>query len=341
MTFDTLLHLLVGLLPVASFLATLVYLDSYKLVKPALVLSVVASGGVMAGACYFVNGWLLGATELEIGVYSRFVAPLVEEFLKGALIVALLKGRRIGFLIDAAIFGFAVGTGFALVENIHYLSLLSDATVATWIVRGFGTAIMHGGVTAIFAVTSLALLERKRNGRRRTLPHATWPGFCIAMILHSAYNHLTFSPRLSTLIVTLTMPLLLYFVLVRSERAVGDWLGKGFDADAEMLELINSGKFSDSPVGVYLHSLKDKFHGPVVADILCYIRLYTELALRAKGILLMRENGFDVTPDEPTKAKFEEMRYLEGSIGRTGLLAIQPLLHMSHKDLWQLYMLGK
>ena len=60
MTFDTLLHLLVGLLPVASFLATLVYLDSYKLVKPALVLSVVASGGVMAGACYFVNGWLLG-----------------------------------------------------------------------------------------------------------------------------------------------------------------------------------------------------------------------------------------------------------------------------------------
>ena len=245
MTFDTLLHLLVGLLPVASFLATLVYLDSYKLVKPALVLSVVASGGVMAGACYFVNGWLLGATELEIGVYSRFVAPLVEEFLKGALIVALLKGRRIGFLIDAAIFGFAVGTGFALVENIHYLSLLSDATVATWIVRGFGTAIMHGGVTAIFAVTSLALLERKRNGRRRTLPHATWPGFCIAMILHSAYNHLTFSPRLSTLIVTLTMPLLLYFVLVRSERAVGDWLGTasgGFTVNPTLTQVPNEWK---------------------------------------------------------------------------------------------------
>lgn len=33
------------------------------------------------------------------------------------------------------------------------------------------------------------------------------------------------------------------------------------------------------------------------------------------------------------------MTYLEESIGRTGLLAIQPLLHMSHKDLWQFYML--
>ena len=108
-----------------------------------------------------------------------------------------------------------------------------------------------------------------------------------------------------------------------------------------MLELINSGRLSDSPVGQYLHTLKDKFHGPVVADLLCYLRLYTELALRAKGILMMRENGFDVPVDEATREKFAEMRYLESSIGQTGLLAIQPMLHMSHKDLWQLYMLGK
>ena len=77
----------------------------------------------------------------------------------------------------------------------------------------------------------------------------------------------------------------------------------------------------------------------MVADLLCYLRLYTELALRAKGMLMMRENGFDSPLDERTEAKFAEMRYLEKSIGRTGLLAVRPLLHMSHKDLWQLYML--
>ena len=32
--------------------------------------------------------------------------------------------------------------------------------------------------------------------------------------------------------------------------------GSGFDADTEMLELINSGRLSDSPVGEYLHTLK-------------------------------------------------------------------------------------
>ena len=54
---------------------------------------------------------------------------------------------------------------------------------------------------------------------------------------------------------------------------------------------------------------------------------------------MMRENGFEVPIDDETRAKFAEMRYLEKSIGQTGLLALQPLLHMSHKDLWQLYML--
>ena len=139
----------------------------------------------------------------------------------------------------------------------------------------------------------------------------------------------------------MVLPLLLYWVFEQSEKAVGNWLGKGFDADTEMLDLINSGRLTDSPIGIYLHTLKDKFKGPIVADIVCYLRLHTELALRAKGILMMRENGFDVPVDEATKAKFVEIDYLESSIGKTGLMAIQPMLHMNHKDLWQLYMLGK
>jgi hypothetical protein len=73
--------------------------------------------------------------------------------------------------------------------------------------------------------------------------------------------------------------------------------------------------------------------------MLCYLRLHTELSLRAKGELMMRECGFrsDLEPD--IKAKFEEMKYLERSIGKTGRLAMAPFLHVSGKALWQLYML--
>jgi hypothetical protein len=79
----------------------------------------------------------------------------------------------------------------------------------------------------------------------------------------------------------------------------------------------------------------------VVADLLCYLRLHVELALRAKGVLMMREEGIDLPPDAPTRARLEEMRYLEDSVGPTATRALKPLLHFSRRDLWQLYMLGK
>ena len=167
------------------------------------------------------------------------------------------------------------------------------------------------------------------------------PGLALAVALLAAYNPLAGMPLVATLAVLVVLPLTMYVVFERSERAVGDWLGRGFDAGTAMLESFNSGRFADSPTGRYIDTLKRRFHGPVVADLLCYLRLHTELALRAKGVLLMRENGFDVPVDEATRDKFTELEYLEKSIGRTGLLALKPMLHMRHKDLWQLYMLGK
>jgi RsiW-degrading membrane proteinase PrsW (M82 family) len=328
-------HAIVGLAPVLTFLAALLYLDSYKLVSMRMIALVVGCGVLAAVGCYFVNGALLGVSRLDVESYTHFAGPVVEELLKGLVIAALIRANRIGFLVDAAIFGFATGTGFAVVENIFYLEQVRDAGMGTWIVRGFGTAIMHGGATAIFAVMGLAFLERAGRASLRVF----LPGFAVAVALHSAYNHLLLSPKMSTLAILVVLPPLLYFVFQRSEKTMGDWLGQGFDADTEMLELINSGRLSDSPVGQYLHTMKKRFRGPVVADLLCYLRLYTELALRAKGILMMRESGFEVPVDEATREKFTEMRYLETSIGKTGLLAIQPMCHMSQKDLWQLYML--
>jgi len=329
------MRVLLGLVPVACFLGVLVALDSYKLVKLRNVLAVLATGAAIAGASYGINGELLERIDIGFVAYTRYVAPPIEELLKAAILVALIRGHRIGFLVDAAIVGFATGTGFAMVENILYLKIAPDAPLGAWFVRGFGTAIMHGGATAIFGVMGLAMVERaQRSGLL-----AFVPGFLLAVALHSAFNHFFFSPFISTVGIAIVLPVILQLVFARSEAAMGKWLGTGFDADTEMLELINSGRLSDSPVGRYLSQLKEKFQGPVVADLVCYLRLHTELALRAKGVLMMRENGFEVPIDEATREKFVEMTYLEKSIGPTGRRALQPMLHMSHKDLWQLYML--
>lgn len=333
---DTLADALVGLSPVVCFLAALVYLDSYKLVALRTVVLLLACGVVAAVLAYVANGALASATGLDLQSFSRYVAPPIEELLKAAVVVALIRMHRVGFLVDAAIAGFAVGTGFAIVENLHYQRAVPDAGLATWIVRGFGTAIMHGGVTAIFAMMGMAMVEWKA----RNPVVAFLPGLALAIVLHSAYNHLLVAPAFATLAVVVVLPPLLVFVFRRSGRALGDWLGRGFDADTRRLAAIRSGHFPDSPAGRYLTSLKRRFKGPVVADLLCYLRLYTELALRAKGLLLARENGFDAPVDGATREKLAELAYLRRSIGPTGILALRPMLRGSHRDLWQLTVLA-
>lgn len=326
----------VALLPVLIFLAALVYLDSFKLVSLKSVILAMAVGALAAGVSYVLNGTLLDAGRLDFVTYSRFVSPWLEEALKAAILIYLIRTRRIGMLVDAAIFGFAIGSGFAVVENLYYLASRPDAHVAVQVIRGFGTAIMHGGATAIFAIVSVALSEKRPEG----FVSVYLPGLVAAVALHSAFNLLLVRPVLATLGVLIALPPLMHFVFQRSEQSLRDWLDADLDSDIELLHLINSDEFPESHAGIYLHSLRENFRGEVVADILCYMRLHVELALRAKGVLLMRESGFDAPIDEETREKLAEMRYLERSIGRTGRIAMRPVLPMTSKDLWQIYMLG-
>jgi RsiW-degrading membrane proteinase PrsW (M82 family) len=335
-TADFFTHALLGLLPVCCFLAALMYLDSYKLVPIRLIIATIALGSATAVASYPLNVAGLEWFDIEFVAYTRYVAPFIEEALKASIIIVLIRNNRIGFLVDAAILGFAVGAGFAIFENMYYLQILPDMQLGTWIVRGFGTAIMHGGATAIFAIIAHTMI-----GQYPTHGSAAMiPAYLVATIVHSIFNHFFLTPVLNTLVVLVCLPLLLVAIFDRSEKSVSDWLGMGFDADTELMGLINSGELSTSKVGLYLHSLKEKFEGPIVVDLLCYLRLHTELSIRAKGLLMMRESGFVNKTGEETKAKLKELRFLEKSIGATGKLAIKPFMQMSQKDLWQFYMLS-
>jgi RsiW-degrading membrane proteinase PrsW (M82 family) len=326
-----------GLLPVFAFLGFLMALDSFKLVRWRDLALAIAGGVAAAGVCLVANRALFGAVELSPEAYARYVAPLVEEVAKAAIVVILMRAHRIGFLVDAAIFGFAVGAGFSAVENAWYLAAMPDAVFAVWMVRGFGTAIVHGGTTALFAI--LAKSRADRGATHAGL--AFLPALAAATALHSLFNHFFLSPILSAGVVLAVIPACLFWAFQRSEGALRGWLGSGFDADAELLALIGSGGVSGSHVGIYLQSLREKFRGEVVADMVCYLRLSVEVALRAKGELMMREHGFRTEPDAALAATFTEMDYLEKSIGPTGLLALRPLFHDGGRHAWQARLLGR
>ena len=327
-----------ALLPVLVFLGALIYFDSFKVVRAKAIMIAAAAGMLAAFAGYWINGLLLDHIDIGYVPYSRWISPWLEESLKAALIVYLIRTRRVGMLVDAAIYGFAVGTGFALFENLYFLMMRPETHPAVQVVRGFGTAIMHGGATAVFAIVAVSQAERFPDKWLRVF----LPGLVAAVILHGVYNTLLVRPVFATLGVLMLLPPLIYFAFENSEKKLRDWLESDLDSDLQLIESINAGEFLDSHAGRYLQSLQDKFDGPVVADMLCYLRVHVELAMRAKGALMMRESGFEEPPlDDEVRSQIEELHFLEGSLGKSGLLALRPVVMATGKDLWQLQWLER
>ncbi len=325
-----------SVIPVFCFLALLILMDSFKLVPLRAVLRTIAVGCLAAAVALRCNTWLLDGFTIEPRLFQRYLAPLVEEGIKAAYIVFLIRTQRVGFVIDAAIQGFALGAGFALVENVfYYFQMRQEASLFLWVVRGFGTAVIHGSTMAMFATLSKSLSDRHASMSLR------WflPGLGLAVVVHSFFNHFLLHPMLMTAILLVALPLLVVVVFEQSERATRSWLGTGFDSDAEILELITSEDVRQTRVGTYLQTLRSHFPAAVVADILCYLQIYLELSMRAKAQLMARDAGIVLPIDDSVAANLQELRYLEKAIGKTGKLAILPFLRTSSRDLWQLNML--
>jgi len=326
----------IALLPVLLFLAGLVQLDGYKLVRMRMMLALVATGALAAGLSYVLNNLAFAHFHGSFVTYSRYVSPWIEESLKAALLIFLIRTRRVGLPVDAGIAGFAIGTGFAIIENLYYLAARPNNALAVQVIRGFGTAIMHGGTAAILAMITNTLYERRPGGGL----HLLLPGLLAAVALHTGYNYLLVRPALATLATLLILPFVIYLVFDHSERILRNWIEVDLESDVKRLEAISTGTFLDTPSGRYLQALRDRFKGEQLADMLCYLRVHGELAVRAKGLLLLRETGMPEPPlDAETRGRLAELAQLERAVGKTGMLALRPLMMATGKEIWQLRLL--
>ena len=327
----------VGLVPVLLFLTLLVVLDSFKLVKTSAVALAIGAGAAAALLSIPATQLAERALQLSPAALVSYAGPVIEESLKLVLVGLLLKRKRIGFPVDAAVLGFAVGAGFALVENIVFLRALGDADLVIWLVRGLGTAILHGGTTSIAAMLAKVLSETSPNRLARPLA----AGWFAAVALHSAYNHLLLPAVASTLLLLIVFPVLILLVFQRSEAATREWVGAGLDLDLELLSLISSDAFGFTRFGTYLEELRERFPGPVVVDMFCMLKLELELSAQAKGLLIARNAGLKMEPHPDVAAGLAELRALRASIGPTGMLALTPLHVTSHRDEWHRYLVAE
>jgi len=151
-------------------------------------------GLVAFGLAYGVNTLAfeaMGSTRAAETALRTTVAPIVEEILKSVILIVL--ARRMTYFVDGAIYGFAAGIAFSILENFLYLSRApGGAAGGQMLARAFSTCLMHGSASALVGIA----IGRFRYGHGTGRLLSALLGWVVAIGLHMAFNRLV-NARLS------------------------------------------------------------------------------------------------------------------------------------------------
>ncbi len=148
-------------------------------------------GSFIWGAAVFLFVSLLNRNLLRLELVEQltlvqFIAPITEEILKGLLFVFLFRKINFTYFVDGAIYGFAVGIGFAVLENYEYIANFESAALSIAIGRVISTNLIHASATALVGIAFG--LARFQKGLR--LIGQILAGLLVAMALHVMFNNL-------------------------------------------------------------------------------------------------------------------------------------------------------
>ncbi|MEU4291432.1 PrsW family intramembrane metalloprotease [Kribbella sp. NPDC026596] len=196
--------LVFAFVPVIPVIALYLWLDRYEPEPTKYILFALCWGAFIATlAAIFINTEVshrLAETGVGGDRSAVFVAPPVEEFAKGSVILLLALVRRKEFdgIIDGLVYAGMVGVGFAFTENILYYGRIfntlseesgSDAGLrgafVLFVIRGLISPFAHPLFTSFTAI-GIGVAIRSRSTAVRFL--APIVGYLAAVLAHGLWN---------------------------------------------------------------------------------------------------------------------------------------------------------
>lgn len=191
--------LLAAVIPTVLYVALIWWTDRYEKEPVWLLAAAFIWGALPAVVLAVVGESILEPTPELVGtalgrrlVSATVVAPVVEEIAKGAAILFIFWRFREEFdgVLDGIIYGALVGFGFAMTENVFYLS--AQLEYSGWV--GFGIltflrTILFGFNHAFFSAFIGAGLGYARGGSRKGARWtAPFVGLLFAIGFHALHN---------------------------------------------------------------------------------------------------------------------------------------------------------
>lgn len=332
------LHWGVALIPVLVMLGVFIRLDAFALMSRTEVAILLVLGAIGALAAYPISGRMLDTLPIGFSLYSRFIAPWIEEAIKAVLMIILFRLNRIGYKLDAVISGFAIGAGFSVVENILYLTFFPEYGTGTWLVRGFGTAVMHGTTLAVLAAIAHEFAERETRAAAGDYDFSLlWfvPGYGVAVALHTAFNQFPERPLVAMMGAVLVAPIALIGILSLGTAEAQRWLASECEEHRAQVEALRAGRWPRGLAGEKVAALAARFDAETAKRIRRYWELEAWLVAEAEETLMEEAGGDAVFERDAILSTIAELDGLRRALGASRMTALQAVLPFSRNDLWE------
>lgn len=219
--------LILALAPVPVLLAAVLALDRMEPEpRSNLVFAFAWGAGIAVLVAGVVNSlnlhYIQGAAGLDPtaarSIAATFGAPVVEETMKGLVLLGLLRFRRaeLDGPTDGIIYASMVGLGFAMSENVsYYIAALNSeqgvqGLAVTVVLRGILSPFAHPLFTSMIGV-AVAYAAQRSGTERVFIILAGWVG---AMLLHGMWNGMASWGGFAGLAVAYLTLLVVLFVLI-------------------------------------------------------------------------------------------------------------------------------
>lgn len=191
--------LIVAVTPMVAMLIFIWWVDRYDREPLKYVFGAFLWGGFGAIALSILGtdagirmlGGIVNTTEFDFP--AVVLAPFIEEFMKGLVVIFLLRMRQFDNVTDGLVYGAASGLGFGMTENFMYFTQFAGSAPGfEWLnllfIRSMMTANMHCAASATFGAGISKLKDGGKN------PWMSVGGFyLLAVFLHATWNFLVTS----------------------------------------------------------------------------------------------------------------------------------------------------
>lgn len=326
--------LVAGLIPL-GFLFAVKSFDFYQTGSAKFIIYSGAWGILSYFFAAQINPALIDHDIFSRDTLVRFVAPVLEEILKGLILLYLIRHPDFKYFLDGAIYGFASGVGFAIFENFEYILGHPSTALVLAISRVLSTNLIHATGSALIGI-ALGLARFNRSGFLRVLYLGIGLGLAIA--IHSGFNNMVndgialgfaFAAGLGG-------AGMIAWAARRGLKEEKTWVHENIG----LTQGITSGEASVvqrlNEVDTLLAPLAKRFGADKAAQIEKFLFMQAQLAIQGKMLEKMQDEKMRLAIQAQSKDLDEKMNNARRAVGTYCMLYLRNIFPANDTQLWDI-----